>query len=148
MDRMKYWVYWAGVLLFVSGCGPSVRIPREDPDVNIGYGTVKKSDLTTSVATLDMERDTQTKSYSDMYEYLQGRVPGLQVTPDKRIIIRGIGSINSSTEPLILVDGAEVSDLSTINPHDVKTVDVLKDGSSSIYGVRGANGVILITTKH
>ena len=95
-----------------------------------------------------MERDTQTKSYSDMYEYLQGRVPGLQVTPDKRIIIRGIGSINSSTEPLILVDGAEVSDLSTINPHDVKTVDVLKDGSSSIYGVRGANGVILITTKH
>lgn len=148
MDRMKHWVYWAGVLLFVSGCGPSLRVPREDTDVNIGYGTVKKSDLTTSVATLDMERDTQTKSYSDMYEYLQGRVPGLQVTPDKRIIIRGIGSINSSTEPLILVDGAEVSDLSTINPHDVKTVDVLKDGSSSIYGVRGANGVILITTKH
>ena len=148
MDRMKHWVYWAGALLFVSGCGPSLRVPREDLDVNIGYGTVKKSDLTTSVATLDMERDTQTKSYSDMYEYLQGRVPGLQVTPDKRIIIRGIGSINSSTEPLILVDGAEVSDLSTINPHDVKTVDVLKDGSSSIYGVRGANGVILITTKH
>ncbi|MBQ3439936.1 MAG: TonB-dependent receptor plug domain-containing protein [Bacteroidales bacterium] len=145
---MKRLVYWAGVLLFVSGCGPSLRVPREDTDVNIGYGTVKKSDLTTSVATLDMERDTQTKSYSDMYEYLQGRVPGLQVTPDKRIIIRGIGSINSSTEPLILVDGAEVSDLSTINPHDVKTVDVLKDGSSSIYGVRGANGVILITTKH
>ncbi len=148
MSCMKRLVYWAGVLLFVSGCGPSLRVPREDTDVNIGYGTVKKSDLTTSVATLDMERDTQTKSYSDMYEYLQGRVPGLQVTPDKRIIIRGIGSINSSTEPLILVDGAEVSDLSTINPHDVKTVDVLKDGSSSIYGVRGANGVILITTKH
>ena len=95
-----------------------------------------------------MEKDSQTKSYADMYEYLQGRVPGLQVTPDKRIIIRGIGSINSSNDPLILVDGAEISDLSTINPNDVKSVDVLKDASSSIYGVRGANGVILITTKH
>jgi len=66
----------------------------------------------------------------------------------KRIIIRGIGSINSSNDPLILVDGSEITDLSTINPNDVKSVDVLKDASSSIYGVRGANGVILITTKH
>ena len=66
----------------------------------------------------------------------------------KRIIIRGIGSINSSNDPMILVDGSEITDLSTINPNDVKSVDVLKDASSSIYGVRGANGVILITTKH
>ena len=70
------------------------------------------------------------------------------MTPDKRIIIRGVGSINSSNDPLILVDGSEITDLSTINPNDVKSVNVLKDASSSIYGVRGANGVILITTKH
>ena len=137
------------ICLLLAGCGTSGYVPREgDAEVNIGYGTVKKGELTTAVSSLDMEKDSQTKSYADMYEYLQGRVPGLQVTPDKRIIIRGIGSINSSNDPLILVDGAEISDLSTINPNDVKSVDVLKDASSSIYGVRGANGVILITTKH
>ena len=135
-------------LALAAGCGHSVRTPRQDSEVNIGYGTVKKGDLTTAVSSLDMEKDSQTKSYADMYEYLQGRVPGLQVAPDKRIIIRGIGSINSSNDPLILVDGSEITDLSTINPNDVKSVDVLKDASASIYGVRGANGVILITTKH
>ena len=145
---MKRLIYMALALALAASCGPSVRIPRQDSEVNIGYGTVKRGDLTTSVSSLNMEKDSQTKSYADMYEYLQGRVPGLQVTPDKRIIIRGIGSINSSNDPLILVDGSEITDLSTINPNDVKSVDVLKDASASIYGVRGANGVILITTKH
>ena len=145
---MKRLIYMALALALAASCGPSVRTPRQDSEVNIGYGTVKKGDLTTAVSSLNMEKDSQTKSYADMYEYLQGRVPGLQVAPDKRIIIRGIGSINSSNDPLILVDGSEITDLSTINPSDVKSVDVLKDASSSIYGVRGANGVILITTKH
>lgn len=145
---MKRLIYMALALALAASCGPSVWTLRQDSEVNIGYGTVKRGDLTTSVSSLNMEKDSQTKSYADMYEYLQGRVPGLQVTPDKRIIIRGIGSINSSNDPLILVDGSEITDLSTINPNDVKSVDVLKDASSSIYGVRGANGVILITTKH
>ena len=82
-----------------------------------------------------------------IYSVEEGRVAGVMVTPDRRIIIRGIGTINGSTDPLIMVDGYEVQDLSVINPRDVKSVDILKDGSASIYGVRGANGVILITTK-
>ena len=86
--------------------------------------------------------------YTDMYEYLRGRVPGVAVGTDNSITIRGVNSINLSTEPLILLDGVAITDLSTINPMDVQSVDVLKDASSSIYGARGANGVILITTKH
>lgn len=145
---MKRLIYLALAFVIAASCGPVVKVPREDSEVNIGYGMVKRGDLTTSVSSLDTEKELSVKSYADMYEYLQGRVPGLQVTADKRILIRGINSINLSTDPLILVDGVEITDLSTINPNDVKSVDVLKDASSSIYGVRGANGVILITTKH
>ena len=74
-------------------------------------------------------------------------MPGVQIGPGNTITIRGINSINSSTEPLILLDGVEISSLDDVNPYDVYSVDVLKDASSSIYGLRGANGVILITTK-
>ena len=81
-----------------------------------------------------------------MYEYLRGRVPGVMVTSDKRIIIRGIGTNSDNTDPLILVDGVEMTDLSGINPSDVESVDVIKDGTSAIYGMQGANGVIIIRT--
>ena len=143
---MKHWVYPAALLAFVAGCGTPVRTPIYNPEVNIGYGTVRKDDLTSAVSSLQV-KDSEIQNYRDMYEYLEGRVAGVMVTPDRRIIIRGIGTINGSTDPLIMVDGYEVQDLSVINPRDVKSVDILKDGSASIYGVRGANGVILITTK-
>ena len=81
-----------------------------------------------------------------MYDYLRGRVPGVQVTPDNRIIIRGLGTNSDNFDPLILVDGVEVTDLSGIDPAFVKSVDVIKDGSSAIYGMQGANGVIIIKT--
>ena len=113
--------------------------------VEMGYGTVNKDDLTYSVSSLKPE-DKEISSYSNMYDYLRGRVPGVSVGPNNKIQIRGINSINASTEPLIIVDGTE-SDLSAVNPRDVYSVDVLKDGSASIYGVRGACGVIIITTK-
>ena len=70
----------------------------------------------------------------------------MQVTPDNKIIIRGIGTNSSATDPLILVDGVEVTDLSSIDPMNVKSVDVIKDGSAAIYGMQGANGVIIIKT--
>jgi TonB-dependent SusC/RagA subfamily outer membrane receptor len=68
------------------------------------------------------------------------------VTSDNRIIIRGIGTNSDATDPLILVDGVETTDLSTLNPMYVESVDVIKDGSSAIYGMQGANGVIIIKT--
>lgn len=86
-------------------------------------------------------------AYRDMYDFLRGRVAGVFVDTDGSIKIRGLNSMNASTEPLILLDGMVISDLSTINPQDVYSVKVLKGPETAIYGIRGANGVILITTK-
>lgn len=135
------------ICLLLAGCGTSGYVPREgEAEVDVGYGTLKKSELTTAVSTVKVD-EKEVRTYTNMYDYLRGKVAGLTVTPDNRILIRGVNSINSSTDPLILVDGMEVSSLSSVNPNDVQSVNVLKDASTSIYGVRGSNGVILITTK-
>ena len=134
------------VVLMAVGCGTSARVSAEDSDVNLGYSTVKQKGLTYSVSTVGVKENDAT-AYRDIYEYLQGRVAGVQVTPDKRIIIRGVNTINAGGDPLILVDGVETPDISDLNFHDIKSIDVLKDGSAAIYGLRGANGVLLITTK-
>ena len=129
----------------VAGCGTTVSAPRDDEEVNVCYGTVKKSELSQSVSSVKNEKEIY---YRDIYDYLEGRVAGVMVTTDKRILVRGAGTVNGSTDPLILVDGAEMQDISALNPYDIKSVDVLKGSSTAIYGVRGANGVILITMKH
>ena len=139
----------AAALLAVS-CGSARRSsePRASKGVNVGYGMVKKDNLTYSVDQIDVKKQ-DIVSYSNIYDYLRGRVPGLYVGPgdNPEIRIRGISSINSGNDPLILVDGVEMSDISCINPMDVASVTVLKDSSSSMYGMRGANGVILIKTR-
>jgi iron complex outermembrane receptor protein len=117
--------------------------------VVIGYGTVKKEDLTGSVSTIkaeDLNRGVVTSSY----DLLRGKVSGVYVSPDQKIRIRGASSLNASNDPLIVVDGVPLSynGLSSINPEDIETFTVLKDASSAaIYGSRAAGGVILITTK-
>lgn len=120
-----------------------------EDSVNVGYGYVKKSHLVNSVSTVKVDKN-EVASYTDIGEYLQGRVPGLQVIKNGdsyRYVIRGINTINASTDPLLVVDGCEVNDISYLNPRDIKSVEVLKDASASIYGTRGGCGVILITTK-
>lgn len=128
----------------------SLREVMESRDsVNVGYGYTKKSKLTHSVSSVDMDNNL-VAGYSDIGEYLRGRVPGLTVTKvgaGYRFLIRGTSTINGPSEPLFIVDGVEVADISYLNPRDVKSVEVLKDSSSSIYGARGAYGVILITTR-
>lgn len=128
----------------------SIRMAMESSDsINIGYGYVKKGNLATSVSRVSVNEDLL-GGYSDIGAYLQGRVPGLQVRKvgnSYKFNIRGINSINSPTDPLLIVDGAVVDDISFLHPRDVKSVEVLKDASASIYGARGACGVILITTK-
>ena len=128
----------------------SLRLVKASEDsVNIGFGYVKKKDLTTSVSRVEAD-ELQMRGYTSIGEYLKGRVPGLQVMKvgsGYKYQIRGINSINSSTDPLFLVDGIEVSDIDFINPNDVQSVEVLKDASASIYGNKGACGVIMITTK-
>lgn len=122
-----------------------------DQTVNVGYGSTKKKNLTTAVSSVEVD-DKSVSSYGDIGEYLSGRVPGLVVTKtggSYRFQIRGATSISgASTEPLVLVDGVETTDISGLNPHDVKSVEVLKDtAASAIYGSRASCGVILITTK-
>ncbi|MBR1538754.1 MAG: TonB-dependent receptor plug domain-containing protein [Bacteroidales bacterium] len=133
------------VLMFAAACGTPARTPSGV--VDIGYQNAAKDDLSYSVSSLQPAEGES--FYTNMYDYLRGRVAGVEVGPENTpssIRIRGVNSINSSTAPLILVDGVE-TDLDSVNPNDVQSVSVLKDSSSSIYGVRGGNGVILINTK-
>ena len=93
----------------------------------------------------------QTK-YSDIFEYIRGKVPGVQVGQSgpgemPSIIIRGIGTNSEHTQPLFIVDGVQTDNISTIDPENVYQIDVIKDGTSAIYGMQGANGVIVVTTK-
>lgn len=124
--------------------------------VVIAYGTAKKSDLTGAVATVDM-RSIEDVPATSVESALQGRVAGAEFVSSTgepgssaSVQIRGSRSISAGNEPLIVVDGVvdAVSSLNEINPSDIKSISVLKDVSStSLYGSRGANGVILITTE-
>ena len=134
------------VAALLVACGSSSRVASKSGDaIEIGYGTQDPDHVTNSVSKVKVKK-TDAQTYTDMYDYLRGRVAGVTVTSDKRIFIRGIGTNSDATDPLILVDGVETTDLSGINPADVQSVDVIKDGSSAIYGMRGANGVIIINT--
>lgn len=125
-----------------------------DEVVVIGYGTMKKRDLTGSVASLKGE-DLIKAPVSNAAQALQGRLPGVNVVsqdgrPDASISIRvrGGGSISQSNEPLYIVDGFPATGISDIPADMIESIDVLKDASSTaIYGARGANGVIIVTTK-
>ena len=122
--------------------------------VLVGYGSVKKSDLTGAVSTLSGE-ELKKQPISNVAEALTGRLAGVRVTssegsPDAEINIRirGGGSLTQDSSPLVIVDGFPVNSLNDISPSDIENVTVLKDASSTaIYGSRGANGVILVTTK-
>ena len=126
------------------------RAAAENDLVDLGYGKVRRKDVTSSVSKVSVDEKTVT-SYSDMGSYLMGRVPGLTVTKTGngyRYSIRSSDTIYGNTEPLFVVDGVTVDDISYLNPSDVDHVEVLKDAASaSIYGTQGGNGVILITTK-
>ena len=122
--------------------------------VVIGYGTVKRRDLTGSVASVTGEK-LAANPVANIAQALQGQLPGVQVTSqDGRpgagmaIRVRGGGSITQSNEPLFIVDGVQVSSIDDIPADNIESIDVLKDAASTaIYGARGANGVILVTTK-
>jgi len=124
-----------------------------DEVVVIGYGTQRKGDVTSAVASVKAEDFTIGK-IGDAAELVKGKIAGLSVTNSSgdptetsSIMLRGISTIQGSVTPLILVDGVEGS-LTTVAPENIASIDVLKDASAAaIYGTRGANGVILITTK-
>ncbi|MBP5637037.1 MAG: TonB-dependent receptor plug domain-containing protein, partial [Bacteroidales bacterium] len=134
---------------------PDASTMLEDVVV-IGYGAVKKEDLTGSVTNVKMG-DLRDEPVLSIDQALQGRVAGMVITStdgepgsDAVIRIRGTRSITASNDPLIVVDGVmdAVGSLNDVNPADIEAISVLKDASATaIYGARGANGVIIITTK-
>ena len=147
---------------------PSTVMLKEDSQmlqetVVVGYGTVKKDDMTGSVAAIKAE-DLNRGAVVNTQDLLKGKVPGLLVTPgdggpgsSSRIRIRGSASLNASNDPLIVIDGVPIAQgsggamsnpLDLLNPEDIESFSVLKDASSAaIYGSRASNGVIMITTK-
>ena len=125
-----------------------------DEVVVIGYGAQKKVNLTGAVATVNMEEQSKSRPMTTISQALSGAAAGLNVmqqggqpnAENTKVLIRGIGTLNDAS-PLILVDGMEMS-LNDVNPNDVASISILKDAAScAIYGNRGANGVILVTTK-
>lgn len=127
--------------------------------VVVGYGTQRKKDLTGSVASIKEEAFNQGAIGSNPLQLIEGKVAGLSITrvngndPNAGLAVqlRGISSVKGKKDPLVIIDGVAVNDMSAVqilNPDDIASIDVLKDGSAAaIYGTRGTNGVILVTTK-
>lgn len=120
----------------------SNKVDAGDETIDIGYGSVKKKNMTTNVSKID-GTNPKYASYRTIYDMLRGEVPGVQVNGTS-IKIQGASSLMLSTEPLFVVDGITVNSIDDIQPVTVKSIQVLKGSSASIYGSRGANGVILI----
>ncbi|MFT3750130.1 MAG: TonB-dependent receptor [Agriterribacter sp.] len=159
------------ILVFTYVGFKKIEIAANDPDqlanvilaaednglsevVVIGYGTAKKSDLTGAVAVVKADK-LMDMPVPNITQALQGKVAGVDVSVNSnapgagaKVRVRGLGSINSSLDPLYVVDGVAGVDGNSLNPNDIASIEVLKDASSTaIYGARGANGVIMITTK-
>jgi TonB-linked SusC/RagA family outer membrane protein len=125
--------------------------------VVVGYGTQKKSDVTGAVGSVKMDREITSRPIVELGQALYGKIPGVQVLTgngrpgaSSTIQIRGINSVSASSSPLIVIDGMPIPNynLNVMSAGDIESMEVLKDASSAaIYGSRGANGVILITTK-
>ncbi len=117
--------------------------------VNVGYGYVDSKSLLNAVSSLN-KNDIDFSVYTSMFDLIQGQFPGV-IVEGNQIIVRGSKTIygTESDAALLVVDGMIVStqDFANLSPLDVQSVDVLKDGSSSVYGSRGANGVVLVETK-
>jgi len=142
------------------GTNTTINVTLEDETIGIeevvaiGYGTAKKRDVTGAVGSVKAEAIVRSNPVQPA-KALQGQLAGVNVNKvnsrpgsDYTIDIRGVHSISFSSEPLVVIDGVMGGKLNTLNPSDIETMDVLKDASSAaIYGARGANGVIIITTK-
>lgn len=143
------WVLGVLIPLFLTACG-AVRPEQESGTVHIGYGEVDAEHVDRSIETVEAEEEglARTRSLADML----GRLPGVRVSVNGDALtvrIRGSSSFVGSEEPLVVVDGMEYRGaLRSINPFDIDSIRVLKNaGETGVYGARGANGVILITTK-
>ena len=146
---------------FVVGSQSSFNIIMKESFISlnevvaIGYGTAKRSDLTSAISTVQGE-EIKSMSVGNPVTALQGKTPGVQVIggsghpgASPKVMIRGFTSLNLDTDPLYVVDGVPMgNNLNFLNPNEIESMDILKDASAAaIYGSRASNGVVLITTK-
>lgn len=132
----------------------SVDVQSLSEVVVVGYGTQDKKEITSAVVSLD-EKSFNKGNINSPTQLLQGKVPGLSIynkggdpNSDATIRLRGISTVGANTEPLIVIDGVIGASLNNVDPNDIESINVLKDGSAAaIYGSRGSSGVILVTTK-
>lgn len=136
----------------------SITLVEDNQNLNevvvIGYGSVKKRNLTAAVAKMD-NKGIQDRPLARAEQALQGQLAGVTVRTisgepgtDQQIRVRGAASVNASSDPLYVVDGVPQTTISNLNPNDIQSIEVLKDAASAaIYGSRGSNGVVIVTTK-
>ena len=156
------------VFSFVGFAGQEIPVGNQSnisvtmtPDVTsldevivVGYGSQEKKELTSSVVSLD-EKSFNKGNINDPTQLLQGKVPGLSVynrggnpNANSTIRLRGISTVGANSQPLVVIDGVIGASLDNVDPNDIESINVLKDGSAAaIYGSRGSSGVILVTTK-
>jgi TonB-dependent SusC/RagA subfamily outer membrane receptor len=119
---------------------------EESKEYAVGYGIISEKDLTYGISNLNNDNNNF-NIYNNIYELLRGKFPDVKVYDDNSIVIRGIISINGPSRALLVVDGTVVNSIGWLSPSSVKSIDILKDAATSIYGTQGAGGVVLITTK-
>ena len=122
---------------------------KSNRELAIGYGYISQQDLNFAVNHLEQENN-EFCNFTNIFDLIQGRFPGVTVQrtgTGGAVYIRGRTSVNSSNEALYVVDGGPTSNIEYIHPCDIRSIDVLKDASASIYGTRGSNGVVIIETK-
>jgi TonB-dependent SusC/RagA subfamily outer membrane receptor len=123
------------------------RVNEKSKEYAVGYGIISKEDLIYAISNLN-NSEVDFSTYKSVYDLLRGRFPGVVVKIDNEIVIRGSTSFLGSSNALLVVDGIIVSDLTYLYPGDIVSIDILKDaGSTAMYGVNGANGVVVIKTK-
>ena len=155
-------ISYVGMITQEVAAQPNLRIILKSDEkvlsevVVVGYGTQRKENLTGAVSSVDVAKTLQGRPIADVGRGLQGSTPGLSITipsgevgSDPLIKIRGqLASFEGGTKPLILLDNVEIPSIQVVNPNDIESISVLKDAASaSIYGAKGAFGVILITSK-
>ena len=145
--------------LVVTGSSVSISLNSSQEDIDevvvVGYGTMRKSDVTGSISVVKGEEMTKNQNFGAL-DNLRGKAAGVNIFSNSgqpgaygaKVLIRGNATINASSSPLYVVDGVVMENFHLMNPNDIERIEVLKDASSAaIYGARGANGVILVTTK-
>lgn len=122
---------------------------KKNRELAVGYGYMEKEDLTFAAENMEQENNEYC-NFPNVYELLKGKFPGVSVdgtSGSYRVYVRGAQSINSSNEVLFVLDGTSGANVSGLNPCNIKSISVIKDGMTAMYGTRGTNGVILIETK-